>query len=185
MKTTPLAVDRPLARDRQAGDGDAQAVGLVAESLGSRPPPPPAADGEARAGGADGKARQPVVGEHPLPGRLLGQLRRRGSRVERSVSWRASPPEPGTVAGAKARPSSQSSRRRSPNSSQAPAAASASSLSRPSSTRCASSRTPSNGPRRSRSSTTAFRSGLAERLRRTRARSAPHRPRARTSPRCD
>src|SRR6266513_5629199 len=31
----------------------------------------------------DGEARQPVVGEHPLPGRLLGQFRCRRGRVER------------------------------------------------------------------------------------------------------
>src|SRR5205807_9648366 len=50
---------------------------------------------------ADGEARQPIVGEHPLPGRLLGQLRRRGARVERERELARLPTGAGDVRGTK------------------------------------------------------------------------------------
>ena len=50
---------------------------------------------------ADGEARQPVVGEHPLPGRLLGQLRRRGGWVERERQLARLPARAGNARGTK------------------------------------------------------------------------------------
>src|SRR5438093_6298120 len=50
---------------------------------------------------ADGKARQPVVGEHPLPGRLLGQLRRRRGRIQRQRQLARLSARTGNARGAK------------------------------------------------------------------------------------
>ena len=50
---------------------------------------------------ANGKARQPIVGEHALPGRLLGQLGRRGRGIERQSELARLPARAGNARGAK------------------------------------------------------------------------------------
>ena len=79
----PLRGRRPLPRDREAGEGDRRAVRRLVQ-LGARERPPRAgAAGAASADGPDGEARLPVVGEHPLPAREVGERGGLGGRVER------------------------------------------------------------------------------------------------------
>src|SRR6266542_6217619 len=73
---------RPLARDRHPGDRDARAVGGAGQLLRREH-----ALGEVRAEQlqrmyADREVRRPVVGEHLLPDRRLGEIGCRRSRVE-------------------------------------------------------------------------------------------------------
>src|SRR5439155_2925890 len=92
---------RPLTRDREACDSDPPAVRVVAEiSARDNLLRQPRSE-ERKRMRADREARQPVVGEHPLPGRLLGQLRRRGGRVERERQLARLPARAGNASGAK------------------------------------------------------------------------------------
>src|SRR5581483_11465771 len=74
---------RPLARDREARERDAGAIRLL-EELGAREDVARQVRAEQlERMRADGDARRPVVGEHPLPGRLLGQLGDLRRRLQR------------------------------------------------------------------------------------------------------
>jgi hypothetical protein len=74
---------RTLSRDREARDGDERGVPPVPEIAARDDVLRQARPEQRERMRPDGEAGQPVVGEHPLPRRLLGQLRRGGGRVER------------------------------------------------------------------------------------------------------
>ncbi len=74
---------RALARDRHAGDRDARPVLLLAEHARRERPVGKVRSEQLERMDADRDARQPVVGEHPLPRGLPRELGRADRRVER------------------------------------------------------------------------------------------------------
>src|SRR5205085_6695143 len=74
---------RPLTSDGESRDGDGAAVLLPSELPARQCSPRQPWPQQRERMGPDGEACRPVIRQHPLPLRLLGQLRRGRGRVER------------------------------------------------------------------------------------------------------